>query len=121
MQRDATVRCDQRAVNRLGIVSRGIGGGEDNVAAHGRSDVLEQSQRGGGTIAVGVDDDVAGRGQRAVRVGVDTIAAAGDGTAAVAVTGKKNATDSRSATGRDRTLQGKPRDAAADDRHIAQR
>ena len=121
MQRDAAVGRDERAVDRLGIVCRRIRSGEDDVPAHGRRDVLEQSQRGGGTIAIGVDDDVAGRGQRGGVEGVDTVAAARNGCATVAVTGKKNATDRRSAAGRNRTLQGKPRDAAADDTHITQR
>ena len=121
LQRDAAVGRDERAVDRLGPVCRRIRSGEDDVPAHGRRDVLEQSQRGGGTIAIGVDDDVAGRGQRGGVEDVDTVAAARNGCATVAVTGKKNATDRRSAAGRNRTLQGKPRDAAADDTHITQR
>ena len=121
LQRDAAVGRDERAVDRLGIICRSIGGGKDDVPAYGRRDVLDQSQRGGGTIAIGVDDDVAGRGQRGGVEGVDTVAAARNGCATVAVTGKKNATDRRSAAGRNRTLQGKPRDAAADDTHITQR
>ena len=121
LQRDAAVGRDERAVDRLGIVCRRIRSGEDDVPAHGRRDVLEQSQRGGGTIAIGVDDDVAGRGQRGGVEGVDTVAAARNGCATVAVAGKKNASDRRSAAGRNRTLQGKPRDAAADDTHITQR
>ena len=121
MQRDAAVGRDERTVDRLGIICRRIGGGEDDVPAHGRRDVLEQSQRGGGTVAIGVDDDVAGRGQRGGVEGIDAVAATRNGTAAVAVTGKKNATDRRSAAGRNRTLQGKSRDAAADDTHITQR
>ena len=121
LQRDAAVGRDERAVDRLGIICRSIGGGKDDVPAYGRRDVLDQSQRGGGTIAIGVDDDVAGRGQRGGVEGVDTVAAARNGCATVAVAGKKNASDRRSAAGRNRTLQGKPRDAAADDTHITQR